>query len=83
MVKFTTQFWKDYKLATNRDLKIGLLEQVIMLLAAGEILPEENKDRALTDNWVGHQKCHILPDWLLVYRIEDGVLVLCPAQGLW
>lgn len=76
VVKFTTQFQKDYKLAMKRGLKIELLEQVIMLLAAGETLPEKNKDHALTGNWVGHRECHILPDWLLVYRVEDDVLVL-------
>lgn len=76
VVKFTTQFRKDYKLAMKCGLKIELLEQVIMLLAAGETLPEKNKDHALTGNWVGHRECHILPDWLLVYRVEDDVLVL-------
>ncbi|WP_191440957.1 type II toxin-antitoxin system YafQ family toxin [Anaerotruncus colihominis] len=76
VVKFTTQFRKDYKLAMKRGLKIELLERVIMLLAAGETLPEKNKDHALTGNWVGHRECHILPDWLLVYRVEDDVLVL-------
>ena len=30
----------------------------------------------LTGNWVGHRECHVLPDWLLIYRIEDEVLVL-------
>lgn len=76
VVKFTTQFRKDYKLAMKRGLKIELLERVIMLLALGEALPKKNKDHALTGNWVGHRECHILPDWLLVYRIEDDVLVL-------
>lgn len=76
VVKFTTQFRKDYKLAIKRGLKIELLERIIMLLAAGETLPEKNKDHALTGNWVGHRECHILPDWLLVYQVEDDVLVL-------
>ena len=76
VVKFTTQFRKDYTLAMKRGLKIELLERVIMLLAAGEALPEKNRDHALTGNWVGHRECHILPDWLLVYRFEDDALVL-------
>ena len=76
VVKFTTQFRKDYKLAIKRGLKIELLEQIVALLAAGQSLREKNKDHALTGNWVGHRECHILPDWLLVYRVEDDVLVL-------
>lgn len=79
-VKFTTQFKKDYKLAIKRGLKIDLLEQIVASLADGLALPEKNKDHALTGNWVGHRECHILPDWLLVYRVENDVLVLTLAR---
>ena len=75
-VKFTTQFRKDYKLAMKRGLRIALLEEVVERLAMGEPLPEKNRDHALTGDWVGHRECHIQPDWLLVYRVEDDVLVL-------
>ena len=60
----------------KRGLKINLLENVVAALASGEILPEKYKDHALTGNWAGHRECHIQPDWLLIYRIEDDVLVL-------
>ena len=53
-----------------------LLREVITVLAMGETLPEKNKDHARTGNWIGHRECHILPNWLLVYRLEDEVLVL-------
>lgn len=79
-VKPTSQFKKDYKLAIKRGLKIELLENVVATLATGETLPDKNKDHALTGNWVGHRECHILPDWLLIYRIEDDVLVLTLAR---
>lgn len=75
-VKPTTQFKKDFKLAMKRGLKIELLEEVIAVLAMGEALPEKHKDHALTGNWDGHRECHVLPDWLLIYRIDDEVLVL-------
>lgn len=79
-VKFTAQFKRDYKLAMKRGLNIQLLQDVVSTLSMGETLPEKNKDHALTGNWVGHRECHILPDWLLVYRIEDDVLVLTLAR---
>ena len=75
-IKPTTQFKKDYKLAMKRGLDIKLLDKVITTLAMGLSLPEKNRDHALTGNWIGHRECHIMPDWLLVYRIEDDVLVL-------
>ncbi len=50
VVKFTTQFKKDFKLAMKRGFKMDLLEDVITLLAMGEVLPDKNKDHALTGN---------------------------------
>ena len=76
IVKFTTQFKKDYKLAIRRGWKISLLDDVIAALAMGKALPDKAKDHALSGNWTGHRECHVLPDWLLVYRIEDDILVL-------
>jgi len=75
-VKLTTQFKKDFKQAMKRGLKIKLLKDVIAKLAMGEALPESNRDHALTGDWKGFRECHILPDWLLIYRIENDVLVL-------
>ena len=75
-VKPTSQFKKDYKLAMKRGLNISLLNEVITKLSRGESLPEKYRDHALIGNWLGHRECHILPDWLLVYKIENEVLVL-------
>lgn len=75
-ILWTNQFKKDYKSAMKRHLEIGLLDHIIRLLANGESLPEKNKDHALTGNWVGYRECHIQPDWLLIYRIENNLLVL-------
>ena len=75
-VKPTAAFKKDYKLAIKRGLKIELLEAVIGTLAMGNTLPPENIDQELTGNWRGHRECHIQSDWLLIYRVENDVLVL-------
>ena len=75
-IVWTTQFKKDYKLALKRRLDIALLDDIIRALSRGDTLPEKNKDRPLSGNWTGHRECHILPDWLLIYRIDDDVLVL-------
>lgn len=72
----TAQFRKDYKLAKKRGLKMEALAEVVTLLAKGEALPEKNRDHNLSGNWIGHRECHVLPDWLLIYRIEENVLVL-------
>lgn len=80
-IVWTTQFKKDYKLAQKRHLNIKILDDVIRALSRGEMLPAKNKDHALSGDWEGYRECHILPDWLLIYRIEDNVLVLTLARN--
>ena len=75
-IKTTTQFKKDFKLAKRRNRNMNLLKEIIDKLANGEPLEEKYRDHALTGNWTGHRECHIQPDWLLVYRVENDVLVL-------
>ena len=72
----TNQFRKDYKQAMKRGLKIDLLDDVVRLLSEGKELPEKNHDHPLSGNWIGHRECHIQPDWLLIYRVENDVLIL-------
>ena len=79
-ISWTNQFKKDYKKALRRRKNIKLLDDIIRALSRGETLPEKNKDHALSGDWIGHRECHIQPDWLLVYRIEDNVLILTLAR---
>ena len=75
-VVWTNQFKKDYKLAMKRGLNMELLDNAIRILASGEVLPAKYSDHALTGNWKGYRECHIQPNWLLIYRIENDMLVL-------
>lgn len=75
-VKTTSLFKKDYKQAIKRGWKIELLDEVIEVIAMGNTLSEKYRDHELTGNWRGHRECHIQPDWLLIYRIDEDVLVL-------
>lgn len=79
-VKTTSKFKKDYKAAIKRGLDISLLEAIVEKLANQEPLPPENRDHQLSGNWANFRECHILPDWLLIYRIEHDVLVLTLAR---
>ena len=73
---WTNQFKKDYKRAIRRKKNINLLDDIIRKLSRNETLPDKNKDHALSGNWSGYRECHIQPDWLLVYCIENDILVL-------
>ena len=75
-VKPTTRFQKDLKRLQKRGYNLSLLTEVIKTLAAGEPLPEKNKDHTLSGNFAGCRECHIAPDWLLIYEIADEELIL-------
>ncbi|MGN0638570.1 MAG: type II toxin-antitoxin system YafQ family toxin [Huintestinicola sp.] len=75
-VIWTSQFKKEYKLAMKRKLDISLLDNIIISLSKGEELPPERHDHDLSGNWKGYRECHIQPDWLLIYKIQNDSLVL-------
>ncbi|MCI8934927.1 MAG: type II toxin-antitoxin system YafQ family toxin [Clostridiaceae bacterium] len=72
----SNRFKKDLKLAARRGYNFNLLDEIVNKLARGEALPERNKDHALSGDYAGCRECHIAPDWLLVYQIEEGELLL-------
>ena len=75
-IKTTKKFEKDLKLMSKRGYKIELLKEVVDKLANGIELEQKYKNHNLVGNWNGYKECHISPDWLLIYLIEDDVLVL-------
>ena len=79
-VKNPAKFKEDLKLVIKRGYKIELLKEIVYKLANGEELPPVNRDHELSGNWVGYRECHIQPDWLLIYYIENDVLVLTLAR---
>ena len=54
------------------------LEKVISILCREEPLPPVYRDHDLTNsrNYKDMRECHIEPDWLLIYKIVRGTLIL-------
>ncbi len=75
-VKFTTAYKKSYKLMKKRGKNLSLLEEVIDTLRQGKALEERFRDHELKGNFKGFRECHIQPDWLLIYLIENDILTL-------
>ena len=75
-IRPSSKFEKDLKRIKKRGYDISLLTDVIKKLAAGETLPEKNRDHFLTGDYSGCKECHIAPDWLLIYEIVDETLIL-------
>ena len=76
----TSQFKKDLKRAKKRGLDMSELEAVLDKLCAEEPLEERHRDHALTGNYLGFRECHVRPDWLLIYAIDKGQLILTASR---
>lgn len=76
----TGQFRKDYKRVKKRGYDMNLLENVIQTLLEEMLLAEKYRDHSLTGNYTGFRECHVLPDWLLIYTIQQDRLVLTASR---
>lgn len=70
----TSSFKKAYKklLPTDQELVLSL----VLKLANGENLDEKYKDHLLIGNYKGCRECHIKPDLLLIYKINNDEVEL-------
>ena len=69
----TNQFRKDVKkMAKSGSKDMSKLKDVITILIYEEKLAEKYKNHPLKSNWKGFCECHIQPDWLLIYRINEA-----------
>lgn len=76
IVKFTKKFKKSYKLMLKRRYDISLLDNIIDALRQGKNLNPKYHDHILTGNFTVIHECHIKPNRLLLYLIEDDILTL-------
>ena len=76
----TTQFRKDLKRLRKRGADMKKLDDVLQTLCAEEPLSEKHRDHALVDDYIGFRECNVAPDWLLVYAIDKGQLILTASR---
>ena len=75
-IRYTGKMKKDIKTCQKRNYNLALFEKVIASLMIPEPLKEKNRDHNLSGNYVGYRECHILTDWLLIYRYDGDFLEL-------
>ena len=67
---------KALKKQKKDGINIELVYNVIDILAKGKKLPEKYKNHPLKGNLRGFYDCHIMPDLVLIYKIEKDKLIL-------
>lgn len=75
-IETPTFFSKALKRCLKRGLKYEYFETVVKLLAADGTLPKKYRPHKLSGRYEGLWKCHIQPDWLLIWKQDDTELVL-------
>ena len=78
-IRRTTQFKRDIKRILRSGKDIEKLLSVVEKLAEARKLPPEYHDHPLNGKYKNKRDCHIEPDWILIYAIEDDELVLYRA----
>lgn len=79
-IEYHSTFKKDFKRMLNRGADGMELEAVLKLLVSEQQLPSVYRDHALSGNYQGFRECHIHPDWLLIYRIEQNRMTLVAVR---
>lgn len=75
-VVLSGRFKKSFKRCARRGLDTRILDEVIRILAMGELLPPKYRAHMLCGQYSGYMECHIQPDWLLVWRVDGDRLLL-------
>ena len=75
-LRTTTAFERDLRRIDKQGKDLDKLEVVVNILQAREQLPARCRPHPLCGIWAGHWDCHVEPDWLLLYKVVDEVLIL-------
>ena len=75
-LKYGGQFKRDYKSIQKRGWDVKLIHDVLVVLDTGKPLKAKYRDHPLLGDYEGFRECHLKGDWLLIYRIDDGCLML-------
>ena len=75
-LKLTSSFKRDLKACHKWHYNLSLLESVVNTLRIPAPLDARHKDHKLEGNFKGYRDCHVLDDWILIYRADEECLTL-------
>lgn len=75
-IEYARSFKKGYKLICKRGYDVELLFGIIeQLTTSGSVNPLNNPHK-LSGKYVGCWECHIRPDWLLIWQVDEQERVI-------
>jgi mRNA interferase YafQ len=72
----TSQFRRDVRQMLRRGKDMARLKEALAALACGEALALKYRDHVLVGQYKGTKECRLEPDWLLIYELTDGEVIL-------
>lgn len=77
-IVYTSRIKKDIKLFKRQGKNRQAFDDIITKIGNREPLEEKHRNHILSGNWEGCYECHIQPDWLLIYDVneEDKTITL-------
>ncbi|KKQ27742.1 MAG: Addiction module toxin, RelE/StbE family [Candidatus Magasanikbacteria bacterium GW2011_GWC2_37_14] len=77
-LRYSSRFKRQYKklCRSGQNRIVTELIKIMNFLADNKRLPEKNFVHKLSGEFEGFYECHIFPDWLLIYRVYEDILVL-------
>jgi mRNA interferase YafQ len=67
---------KDAKRVRSRGKDMRRLVAIVDALRNRRPLDARDREPALLGDWRGYRECHIQPDWLLIYRLDEQTVYL-------
>ena len=72
---YTKRFEKDLKLMIRRGHDPESIKSILRRLIDEIPLEQKHRDHLLIGNFKDRRECHITPDWLLIYRLEEDIII--------
>jgi mRNA interferase YafQ len=70
------RFDKDSKKARKQGKDMVKLVAIVEALRDRRPLEPRHRDHSLGGDWEGYRDCHIEPDWILIYQLDDDTVYL-------
>jgi mRNA interferase YafQ len=72
---YTKRFEKDLKRVLKRGRGLERIKTIMRDLIERKPLDRKYRDHILIGNFKDRRECHIEPDWLLIYRIDEPRII--------
>ena len=77
---YTNRIKRQLKTLEKRGYDMSLFKEVVNMLLDGKPLPPKYRDHPLHGDKRGYRDCHIQGNWVLIYKIDKGILTLILSE---